>query len=536
MADIIGLTTHHRSPRLELLSSHEHIVKSLQSVDFSDPASIQQTRDSICSALGDALGDHLFEHGAKQSALQQVANCVLTREAQRQGYGDVLGLTSQDTRTAQVILVSLLSQVGVSTFVPGELNHDHGHEALAFHFDSGREPLDTLMMLSFPAPNLGYELKDLPGGGEQFVSSLHATALIEARHLDPEELDLEIQAAETRLNSLASTNVQSKYASSQAILSPHTELPPEVLLKIQSYMHSQDLNAMRCANKEFSNLDALEVAKAKALTKRIAKMGSTEDFEAVFLDFQKLSAGYRQKPVETLIASISWLPKDLCRTLLNRIIAVTEQHNTDDKARSWIAIMLLEVMLLTRKTTKELFERTLSAIEQLNGPYQNRSFRLLAILAGRIRWLDDKGARKIMFDRILARIGQVNGHTQGIVLGKLAGEITGLPREERFASCERILDAIEQFDPCDRHRPLIAFAGVIYRVARQLPSDQVQHTIGRLLGTAAQLNFTDRKQICKVLADNVGEYVHSSQRLGVIKNLELALELRSPPRQGCAIQ
>ncbi|MBC8643060.1 F-box protein, partial [Caballeronia sp. EK] len=153
----------------------------------------------------------------------------------------------------------------------------------------------------------GYGLKDLPGGGEQLVSSLVATAINEARHLDPEELDWEIQAAVTRLNSQASKTVQSEYASTQDSLSTQTELPDEMIRQIQSYLPYRDLGAMRCVDKKHSTFDASEVDKAKALEGRAADISSPEEFTTLLDDIQKLPPGYRQEPLTALARRVPML-------------------------------------------------------------------------------------------------------------------------------------------------------------------------------------------------------------------------------------
>ncbi|MBC8642026.1 hypothetical protein IAG25_35005 [Caballeronia sp. EK] len=356
MSDIIGLGTH-LPPSLGLSSSpRAQIAETLQSVDFSDPASVQQARDSICDVLGNALGDHLFEHGAEQGALQQIATLALSSEAQRQGYGDVQGLTSQERRMAQVLLVSHLSQVGVDTFVPGNLNHGDGHEALEFRFDSGRKSIDTLITLNFPELNLGDKRKDLVGGGEQLVSSLVATALNEAVDLDPERLDWEIQAALTRLNSRASTSMRSHHLSSQEILL-QTKLLPEAWWIVRNDLTHEVLGAVRCVNSALSTLDAPEVTRALELTKRAASVSSLEGLNTLLDDIQKLPPGYRREPLTAIASGVrnllipTWdvvfkfdgvlFPKDADARYLestSRWIDAIEQLDKADKTQPYSAV------------------------------------------------------------------------------------------------------------------------------------------------------------------------------------------------------
>ncbi|MBC8642006.1 hypothetical protein IAG25_34845 [Caballeronia sp. EK] len=477
MSDIVGLITQPRSNRLEQPSSQERIAETLQSVIFSDPASVQQARDNICRALGDALGDHLFEHGAKQSGLQQVATLALAREAQRQGYGDVLGLTSHDLRMAQVILVSHLSPVAVKAFVHGELNQGHDVRTLEFRFESGR-PIDILMTLSFPEPNLGYELKDLPGGGEQLISSLVATAINEARDLDPAELDWEIQVAVTKFNS-----------------SPQTKLPDEMLQKIQSYMPSRDLDAMRCVDRKHSAFDAREVATAQELTKRAANVRSKEAFEAVFKDIQKLSPGYRQKPLAALIKPTQSLPGEQQPICFNRVLAAAEQLSSADRARL-LTVLAGKVGWLYVEYSEDLFQRILSAVEQLKIEHQGEA---LVGLADEIVLLPTKETRKVVFDRILENSEQLKVPDREVVLHTLFRSTSGLPPETHITSCNQILDAVERLDKCNQGQALIVVARIV-SAERSAGIVNKEKIVPRLCAMAEKLSSPDRQQISNALA------------------------------------
>ncbi|MBC8643033.1 F-box protein [Caballeronia sp. EK] len=523
MSDIMGATTHHRSPRFEQSSFQEHIVETLQSVNFSDPASVQQARDRISSELEGALRDHLFEHGTKQSALQQVAALALAREAQRQGYGDVLGLTSQDLRMAQILLISLLSQVGVDTFMHGELRHDPGPEALEFRFDSGRESLDTLMTLSFPVPNLGYELNDLPRGGEQLLSSLVVTALDEARDLDPKGLNCEIQAAVTRLNSHASASVQS-------------ELPPEVLRKIHSYMPRRDLDAMRCVNTEFSILDAREVAKFKVLMERAANANSRKDFQAVLDDIQKLLPGYRQKPLATFVDFIPKLAEDQRLTRFYRVLAAAKQLNAVDTARLLTALVGRISWLPSDYAREQAFTHTLDTVEQISIEHQSEP---LAALVKNCYHASDEVQ---FFDRMRTHIKQHNVPERGIVLARLFAKISYHPEEKMFTSYQQIFDAVEQLDKPDQGKALIEIARKVQRVRGSFRfRDLKRDTFDRFLGMVEQLSFTDRQKIGKVLAYQFEGRVYSSELPRVLRDVESRLgvsltEKEKQPSKACSLQ
>ncbi|MBC8642788.1 hypothetical protein IAG25_39010 [Caballeronia sp. EK] len=508
----------------------------LLSVDFTTASSIQQARNSICSALEDALGDHLFERDAKQSALQQVATLALARQAQRQSYDEVQGLTSRDLRTAQIILVSRLSPVGVSAFLL-QANPDCGHVGLEFRFHSGRDWIDPLMGLSFNESRLGDELKDLADVSDQFASSLIAAALNEALSLDPEGRDSEIQAAVGRLNSHTSAYVQSEQPSSRGIFSSKTELPVEMLLKIQSYMPRRDLDALRCVNREFSTLDADEVANANALMEVAANVKSQKEFETVIDDIEKLLPGHRQKPLTKLLARLLWLPRDQRVTQLDRVLAAAEQLNVADTSRLLTSIAHATYEL-PRPSRTDAFTRTLSAVKRLNMAHQVGP---LIALSDRIDSLR-KEKRSDVFTRVLTHVEQLDVPERGVVLARLFAKVGFLSEQYRSLYYQRIFDAIERLDTSDRGSALFAVARNVKRVRGSLRfPDNRPHTLYRFLSMLAPLSYPHRQQVGELLAYRFKGQVRPSDLSRAIKAVEarygmIFSDKREQPSKKCSVQ
>ncbi|MBC8643086.1 hypothetical protein IAG25_41085, partial [Caballeronia sp. EK] len=265
----------------------------------------------------------------------------------------------------------------------------------------------------------GYGLKDLPGGGEQLVSSLVATAINEARHLDPEELDWEIQAAVTRLNSQASKTVQSESPSSQEI-SLQTKVPPgywkePLLVLIRSIDKLPENQRLTRFDRVLAAAEQLNPAdKARLLSALVGKIGwlpfesMQEAFERTLSTVEQLSISHQGKPLVALVEKIDRLPSASLEAIFHRILAHIKQSNAPDRSIA-LGRLATKIGWLPQEKHFASYQEIFDAVEQLDdcdrGKPLSEIARKVERVRGSLRFFD---FGRDTFDRFLGMVKQLS--------------------------------------------------------------------------------------------------------------------------------